>query len=137
MFESTLPSQLCGGTLLDSLTVLSAAHCFYDKTTKARAYAVKLTLGQHDRKYETGTEIYDGVEMTSVILHPDYSISRGENDISIIFLNFPVSWSDHPKIRPSCLPSQETTQEKYVDNYAMATGSCTKGSHHRTKSVSV
>ena len=125
MFESSA-GQLCGGTLLDSLTVLSAAHCFYSKTNKTRAFAVRVTLGEHDRGNFTGAEIYYGVPITSVVLHPGYTSSWGDDDISLIFLNYPVSWSDHPKIRPACLPSEEATKEEYVNSHAVATGSCTK-----------
>ena len=123
MFE-TNPTQACGGTLLDSLTVLSAAHCFYNKTTNNRAVGWSVIMGEHDRNHFSDNEVYDGYDMTSVFTHPNYHMSLGSNDIALIFLTAPVSWSENPKIRPACLPSEEAVQEKYEYRSAIATGSC-------------
>ena len=113
---------MCGGTLIDSTTIVTAAHCFFrtEKGTSTKAIGVEVILGAHNRTdHRVEKEFYDGVDMKSVMIHTGYD---EKDDIALVFLNEKVSWSEFPNIRPACLPHSHSTQEEYVGKYAVATG---------------
>ena len=113
---------MCGGTLIDSTTIVTAAHCFFrtEQGTSTKAIGVEVILGAHNRTdHRVEKEFYDGVDMKSVVIHTGYDEN---DDIALVFLNEKVSWSEFPNIRPACLPHSHSTQEEYVGKYAVATG---------------
>ncbi|KID64680.1 Peptidase cysteine/serine, trypsin-like protein, partial [Metarhizium brunneum ARSEF 3297] len=78
------PTLLCGGSLLDSTTVLTAGHCQPKRVTSVRAGSLNKDSG--------------GVvaEVESVVVHPDYKRFIGEvnNDIAILKLSTPIQESE-------------------------------------------
>ena len=111
---------MCGGTLIDSSTIVTAAHCFFRRERGSKAIGVEVILGAHNRTdHRVENEFYDGIDIDSVLIHPQYD---DNNDIALVFLNEKVSWSEFPHIRPACLPHSQATQDIYVGKYAVATG---------------
>ena len=97
----------CGGTLLSSDTVLTAAHC------KTSVSSFNVVVGDHDVSRGDGEQRYRPryrqhhrllvlhLFPSQWISHPNY---RGnDNDFAIIKLSSPVTISD--TVLPACLPT--------------------------------
>jgi len=96
----------CGGTLISSDTVLTAAHC----KTDVRSFNV--VVGDHDVSVADGEQ---RISPSQWISHPNY---RGnDNDFAIIKLSSPVTISD--TVLPACLP---TSNKNYDGVVATVTG---------------
>jgi len=94
--------KTCGGTLLNSITVLSAAHCMlWDEqlTQPFHPQMVKLYLGEHNsNRKEFGEE---EVKAARIVIHPDYNKKPDDNDFAIIYMNREIRESNI--IRYACL----------------------------------
>ncbi|XP_037691912.1 anionic trypsin [Choloepus didactylus] len=69
--------HFCGGSLIESQWVVSAAHCY-----KSR---IEVRLGEHNIDVLEGGEQF--IESSKVIRHPSYSSSTLNNDIMLIKLS--------------------------------------------------
>ena len=99
----------CGGTLLSSDTVLTAAHC----RTSVSNFDVK--LGMHHVYQNDNVRVYKPIKW---IDHPNYKITNYDNDFAIIKLSENVEMRAG-KIGPACLPDPATS---YDDVDATVTG---------------
>jgi len=100
----------CGGTLLSSKTVLTAASCSNTK------YVV---LGEHDERVIEGEEVW--VEVCGSLEHPRYNSTSFDYDFKLLTLCKAVSFSKI--IAPACLPA--TCQGRgcqYEDKAAVVSG---------------
>ena len=89
----------CGGSLITSKTVLTAAHC----TTFFSASQIRVVVGEHDLD-----DVSDGQEMVTVqekIEHPDYERISYESDFAMLVLSELVTW--RRAVQPICLPGIE------------------------------
>lgn len=92
----------CGGTLITSKTVLTAAHCLYTPTKIYRAHEVVLYLGRYSLIdwSEVGSI---AVNVEQIIIHTDYKRQREsfDADIAILIMNKQVQFNE--VVRPICL----------------------------------
>merc|ERR1719433_1441998 len=85
--------QFCGGTILDSCTILTAAHCTPSTSHKVRAGSIKKQTVVQERS------------IAAVISNPDLPYNGGtlNNDWAILKLSSPLDLNDD--VFPACLPS--------------------------------
>merc|ERR1719278_2242115 len=98
---------MCGGTILNTRYVVTAAHCLYggsDLMSLKDGAKFRVMLGEHDHCKANPSFVL----ASAVHKHPNFDINSpsGDNDIAILKLAKDLTFSD--KIKPVCLPTSAT-----------------------------
>merc|ERR1712071_318256 len=88
-------SPYCGGTLISSTHVLTAAHC----TANSAAENVFVILGEHN----IADSDVNRVAVAEIINHPNYNSQTTDNDYAILRLANAVTFTN--EVSPACLPA--------------------------------
>ncbi|KAL0979265.1 hypothetical protein UPYG_G00182950 [Umbra pygmaea] len=99
--RSKAHSFLCGGVLIDSCWVLSAAHCFDENFKPDR---LQVILGRTFRKNSSSSEQIFEVE--KYWIHESYNQDNFDNDIVLMKLKTDIGLCAiySPEVLPACLP---------------------------------
>merc|ERR1711874_36749 len=94
---------ICGGTLVASKYIISAAHCMVGDQGKVRESDIQVTLGEHNlRKRNEGPLAELDLQVQKLVVHPDYNNLGSGNDISLLYLAQEVDLATYT---PACLPT--------------------------------
>ncbi|CAL1534715.1 unnamed protein product [Lymnaea stagnalis] len=91
-------SSLCGGSIIDSTHILTAAHCFFyyssvtRKTEKAKPLEVAVYTGTAILPFGQTTTVGVVRVVVNVTTHPAYDDVNLTNDIAILTLSTPITY---------------------------------------------
>ena len=99
LFGQSLQTQSCGGTIIGTEWVLTAAHCTEGKFPED----IRILVGDTVLALPEEANSFI-VSVAQIIQHPSYNFPS--NDTSLLKLSQPLNLTSHPNIKPACLPTQ-------------------------------
>lgn len=112
----------CGGSVISSRWIVSAAHCIVlfkeIQRRELKMSELSIKLGKHDRVYRDSGEIISGVK--DWIIHPNYNRDTFDNDIVLLRLEQHIPYTDY--VKPICLGTTHYLRTRAYDNAGLTMG---------------
>jgi len=123
MVYSGTSSVFCGGSVIGSKHILTAAHCTQAVTDYSLKYQV--LVGAHNLTNSAESELR--LDAIRFIQHADYDSSTYDNDIAIIVLKGSGISFANSDVRPVCLPTSDDNDYDDVDAIVSGWGALESG----------
>uniref|UniRef100_A0A673CRH2 Peptidase S1 domain-containing protein n=1 Tax=Sphaeramia orbicularis TaxID=375764 RepID=A0A673CRH2_9TELE len=108
----------CAGTLIADNFVITAAQCFSSSNPNVGDWTVFLGHQRTNPNEVSRT-------VTTIILHPNYDSNTNNNDIALLRLSSPVTFTDY--IRPVCLAASDSVFNSGTDSWVTGWGTVQEG----------
>uniref|UniRef100_A0A182PBY2 Peptidase S1 domain-containing protein n=1 Tax=Anopheles epiroticus TaxID=199890 RepID=A0A182PBY2_9DIPT len=109
---------VCGGTILDQNTVLTAAHCLM--TTNGIIARERLVVQVGRNRLRVASNRAQEHEAFELIVHPQYNVNSIRHDIGLIKLATDITYTNY--IQPICLWNRGDDQNALVGSWGTVIG---------------
>ena len=124
---STVFSLQLPQIIIQDLSVLSLILLFLlfsaSHSCSANTFAWKISLGRQTLEGENPNEV--SIDVAQIVLHPMYDSDSSDNDIALLKLSSPVTFTDY--IRPVCLAASDSVFNNGTDSWVTGWGRINEG----------
>jgi len=111
-------SHFCGGFIINDWWIMTASHCMSGETPAI----LSIVVGEHSRS--SVSTVRKTFDVSQIVMHPNYNSRTTENDIALVRLATPISFT--LDIQPVCAP-EPTDLHVYQKTYCSGWGSLVSG----------
>ncbi|KAG4065746.1 hypothetical protein HA402_012424 [Bradysia odoriphaga] len=117
--NQSFPVYQCGGTVISSNSVLTAAHCVSRFGEPMQSNQILVSLGRLNLDVHESSG--QNFTVTEVIIHPDFKFTDLNNDIAILRLSTHATYNNY--VQPICMwPSNKKDLSEIVGRAGMVVG---------------